>query len=83
MMLRYDGSTGPLESKEDPVYTLTQFEQYLTNPDGQGKLTITSENGGTLKSSDGTISLPYTLTYNGTAADLTTVTEVGNYAAPI
>lgn len=83
MMLRYDGSTGPLESKEDPVYTLTQFEQYLTNPDGQGKLTITSENGGTLKSSDGTISLPYTLTYNGTAADLSTVTEVGNYAAPM
>ena len=83
MMLRYDGSTGPLENKEDPVYTLTQFEQYLTNPDGQGKLTITSENGGTLKSSDGTISLPYTLTYNGTAADLTTVTEVGNYAAPM
>lgn len=83
MMLRYDGSTGPLESKEDPVYTLTQFEQYLTNPDGQGKLTLTSENGGTLKSSDGTISLPYTLTYNGTAADLSTVTEVGNYAAPM
>ncbi len=83
MLLRYDGSTGPLESKEDPVYTLTQFEQYLTNPDGQGKLTITSENGGTLKSSDGTISLPYTLTYNGTAADLTTVTEVGNYDAPM
>ena len=83
MMLRYDGSTGPLESKEDPVYTLTQFEQYLTNPDGQGTLTITSENGGTLKSSDGTISLPYTLTYNGTEADLSTVTEVGNYAAPM
>lgn len=83
MMLRYDGSTGPLENKEDPVYTLTQFEQYLTNPDGQGKLTLTSENGGTLKSSDGTISLPYTLTYNGTAADLSTVTEVGNYAAPM
>ena len=83
MLLRYDGSTGPLESKEDPVYTLTQFEQYLTNPDGTGKLTITSENGGTLKSSDGTISLPYTLTYNGTAADLSTVTEVGNYDAPM
>ena len=83
MMLRYDGSTGPLENKEDPVYTLTQFEQYLTNPDGQGKLTITSENGGTLKSSDGTISLPYTLTYNGTAADLSTVTEVGSYSAPM
>lgn len=83
MLLRYDGSTGPLESKEDPVYTLTQFEQYLTNPDGQGTLTITSENGGTLKSSDGTISLPYTLTYNGTAADLTTVTEVGSYDAPM
>lgn len=83
MLLRYDGSTGPLESKEDPVYTLTQFEQYLTNPDGQGTLTITSENGGVLKSSDGTFSLPYTLTYNGTAADLTTVTEVGNYSAPM
>lgn len=83
MLLRYDGSTGPLESKEDPVYTLSQFEQYLTNPDGQGKLTITSENGGVLKSSDGTISLPYTLTYNGTAADLTTVTEVGSYSAPM
>ena len=83
MLLRYDGSTGPLESKEDPVYTLTQFEQYLTNPDGQGTLTITSENGGTLKSSDGTISLSYTLTYNGTAADLTTVTEVGSYSAPM
>ena len=83
MLLRYDGSTGPLESKEDPVYTLSQFEQYLTNPDGTGKLTLTSENGGTLKSSDGTISLPYTLTYNGTAADLTTVTEVGNYDAPM
>ena len=83
MLLRYDGSTGPLESKEDPVYTLTQFEQYLTNPDGQGTLTITSENGGTLKSSDGTISLPYTLTYNGTEADLSTVTEVGSYSAPM
>ncbi len=83
MMLRYDGSTGPLESKEDPVYTLTQFEQYLTNPDGQGKLTITSENGGVLKSSDGTFNLEYALTYNGKPADLSTVTEVGNYAAPM
>ena len=83
MMLRYDGSTGPLESKEDPVYTLTQFEQYLTNPDGTGKLTITSENGGVLKSSDGTFSLEYALTYNGEPADLSTVTEVGNYSAPM
>lgn len=83
MLLRYDGSTGPLESKEDPVYTLTQFEQYLTNPDGQGTLTITSQNGGLLKSEDGTQTLAYTLTYNGTAADLSTVTEVGNYAAPM
>lgn len=83
MMLRYDGSTGPLESKEDPVYTLTQFEQYLTNPDGQGTLTITSENGGVLKSSDGTFNLEYALTYNGKPADLSTVTEVGNYAAPM
>ena len=83
MLLRYDGSTGPLESKEDPVYTLTQFEQYLTNPDGQGTLTITSENGGVLKSSDGTFSLEYALTYNGKLADLSTVTEVDNYAAPM
>ncbi len=83
MMLRYDGSTGPLENKEDPVYTLTQFEQYLTNPDGQGTLTITSENGGVLKSSDGTISLSYTLTYNGKTAALSTVTEVGSYSAPM
>lgn len=83
MMLRYDGSTGPLESKEDPVYTLTQFEQYLTNPDGTGKLTITSENGGVLKSSDGTFSLKYALTYNGKPAALSTVTEVGNYNAPM
>ena len=83
MLLRYDGSTGPLESKEDPVYTLTQFEQYLTNPDGQGTLTITSENGGVLKSSDGTFSLEYALTYNGKPAVLSTVTEVGNYAAPM
>lgn len=83
MLLRYDGSTGPLESKEDPVYTLTQFEQYLTNPDGQGTLTITSENGGVLKSSDGTISLKYALTYNGKPAALSTVTEVGSYSAPM
>ena len=83
MMLRYDGSTGPLESKEDPVYTLTQFEQYLTNPDGTGKLTITSENGGVLKSSDGTFSLEYALTYNGKPAVLSTVTEVDSYAAPM
>lgn len=83
MLLRYDGSTGPLESKEDPIYTLTQFEQYLTDANGQGILTLTSENGGVLKSSDGTFSLEYALTYNGELADLSTVTEVGNYAAPM
>jgi hypothetical protein len=83
MILAYDGVSATVENTADPIYTLTQFEQYLTNPDGTGKLTITSENGGTLKSPDGTISLPYTLTYNGTAADLTTVTEVGNYDAPM
>lgn len=83
MILAYDGVSATVENAADPIYTLTQFEQYLTNPDGTGKLTITSENGGTLKSSDGTISLPYTLTYNGTAADLTTVTEVGSYSAPM
>lgn len=83
MILAYDGVSATVENTADPIYTLTQFEQYLTNPDGQGKLTITSENGGTLKSPDGTISLRYTLTYNGTLADLSTVTEVGNYAAPM
>lgn len=83
MILAYDGVSATVENTADPIYTLTQFEQYLTNPDGTGKLTITSENGGTLKSPDGTISLPYTLTYNGTAADLTTVTEVGSYSAPM
>lgn len=83
MILAYDGVSATVENTADPIYTLTQFEQYLTNPDGQGKLTITSENGGTLKSSDGTISLRYTLTYNGTEADLSTVTEVGSYSAPM
>lgn len=83
MILAYDGVSATVENTADPIYTLTQFEQYLTNPDGTGKLTITSENGGTLKSPDGTISLRYTLTYNGTAADLSTVTEVDSYSAPM
>ena len=83
MILAYDGVSATVENTADPIYTLTQFEQYLTNPDGTGKLTITSENGGTLKSSDGTISLEYALTYNGKIADLSTVTEVDNYAAPM
>lgn len=83
MILAYDGVSATVENTADPIYTLTQFEQYLTNPDGTGKLTITSENGGTLKSSDGTFSLEYALTYNGEPADLSTVTEVGNYAAPM
>lgn len=83
MILAYDGQSATVENTADPIYTLTQFEQYLTNPDGQGTLTITSENGGTLKSSDGTISLPYTLTYNGTAADLANGTTAGSYAAPM
>lgn len=83
MILAYDGTSATVENTADPIYTLTQFEQYLTNPDGTGKLTITSENGGTLKSSDGTFSLEYALTYNGEPADLSTVTEVGNYAAPM
>lgn len=83
MILAYDGQSATVENTADPIYTLTQFEQYLTNPDGQGKLTLTSENGGTLKSSDGTISLPYTLTYNGTAADLANGTTADSYAAPM
>lgn len=83
MILAYDGTSATVENTADPIYTLTQFEQYLTNPDGTGKLTITSENGGTLKSPDGTQTLAYTLTYNGKAAVLSTVTEVDRYSAPM
>ena len=83
MILAYDGQSATVENTADPIYTLTQFEQYLTDANGQGTLTLTSENGGTLKSSDGTISLPYTLTYNGTAADLANGTTAGSYAAPM
>lgn len=83
MILAYDGQSATVENTADPIYTLTQFEQYLTDANGQGKLTLTSENGGVLKSSDGTISLPYTLTYNGTAADLASGTTAGSYAAPM
>lgn len=83
MILAYDGVSATVENTADPIYTLTQFEQYLTNPDGRGTLTITSENGGTLKSPDGTISLEYALTYNGKPADLSTVTEVDSYSAPM
>lgn len=83
MILAYDGQSATVENTADPIYTLTQFEQYLTDANGQGTLTLTSENGGMLKSSDGTISLEYALTYNGKIADLSTVTEVDNYAAPM
>lgn len=83
MILAYDGQSATVENTADPIYTLTQFEQYLTDANGQGTLTLTSENGGTLKSSDGTISLPYTLTYNGTAADLANGTTAGSYDAPM
>lgn len=83
MILAYDGQSATMENTADPIYTLTQFEQYLTDANGQGTLTLTSENGGTLKSSDGTISLPYTLTYNGTAADLANGTTAGSYDAPM
>ena len=83
MILAYDGQSATVENTADPIYTLTQFEQYLTDANGQGTLTITSENGGTLKSSDGTISLEYALTYNGKIADLSTVTEADSYAAPM
>lgn len=83
MILAYDGVSATVENTADPIYTLTQFEQYLTNPDGQGTLTITSENGGVLKSSDGTFSLEYALTYNGKPADLSTVTEVDSYSTPM
>lgn len=83
MILSFDGESATVENTADPIYTLTQFEQYLTDADGQGTLTLTSENGGALKSSDGTISLPYTLTYNGTTADLANGTTVGSYDAPM
>ncbi len=83
MILAYDGTSATVENTADPIYTLTQFEQYLTDANGQGTLTITSQNGGLLKSEDGTQTLAYTLTYDGTEADLSTVTEVGSYSAPM
>lgn len=83
MILAYDGTSATVESTADPVYTLTQFEQYLTDANGQGTLTITSKNGGSLKSDDGAESLAYTLTYDGTEANLADVTTVGSYDAPM
>lgn len=70
MDLSYDNrdtSTGAVNSANDPVYTLTQFERYLTDTSGTGTLTITSSNGGNLTSADGTTTLPYTLTLGGSA----------------
>ena len=70
MDLSYDNrdtSTGAVNSANDPVYTLTQFERYLTDTSGTGTLTITSSKGGNLTSADGTITLPYTLTFGGSA----------------
>ncbi len=70
MDLSYDNrdtSTGAVNSANDPVYTLTQFERYLTDTSGTGTLTITSSKGGNLTSADGTITLPYTLTLGGSA----------------
>lgn len=70
MDLSYDNrdtSTGAVNSANDPVYTLTQFERYLTDTSGTGTLTITSSKGGNLTSADGTTTLPYTLTFGGSA----------------
>ena len=83
MILAYDGTSATVENTADPIYTLTQFEQYLTDANGQGTLTITSQNGGLLKSEDGTQTLAYTLTYNGTEANLADGTTVGSYDAPM
>ena len=83
MILAYDGTSATVENTADPIYTLTQFEQYLTDANGQGTLTITSQNGGLLKSEDGTQTLAYTLTYNGTEAKLADGTTVGSYDAPM
>lgn len=83
MILAYDGQSATVENTADPIYTLTQFEQYLTDANGQGTLTITSQNGGLLKSEDGTQTLAYTLTYDGTEAKLADGTTVGSYDAPM
>ena len=83
MILAYDGVSATVENTADPIYTLTQFEQYLTDANGQGTLTITSQNGGLLKSEDGTQTLAYTLTYDGTEAKLADGTTVGSYDAPM
>lgn len=83
MILAYDGTSATVENTADPIYTLTQFEQYLTDANGQGTLTITSQNGGLLKSEDGTQTLAYTLTYDGTEAKLADGTTVGSYDAPM
>lgn len=83
MILAYDGTSATVENTADPIYTLTQFEQYLTDANGQGTLTITSQNGGLLKSEDGTQTLAYTLTYDGTEAKLADGTTVDSYDAPM
>ncbi len=84
ILLSYDGEATTVENTVDPVYTLTQFEQYLTDLDGTGTLTMTSQNGGLLKSADGSTSLAYELTYGGQAADFSGgAIEIGSYSAPM
>ena len=84
ILLSYDGEAAAVENKIDPVYTLTQFEQYLTDLDGTGTLTMTSQNGGLLKSADGTESLAYEFTYGGrTAVFSGGAIEIGSYSAPM
>lgn len=84
ILLSYDGEAAAVENKIDPVYTLTQFEQYLTDLDGTGTLTMTSQNGGLLKSADGTESLAYEFTYGGRTADFSGgAIEIGSYSAPM
>lgn len=84
ILLSYDGEAAAIENTIDPVYTLTQFEQYLTDLDGTGTLTMTSQNGGLLKSADGTQSLAYEFTYGGQTADFSGgAIEIGSYSAPM
>ncbi len=84
ILLSYDGEAAAVENTIDPVYTLTQFEQYLTDLDGTGTLTMTSQNGGLLKSADGTESLAYEFTYGGQTADFSGgAIEIGSYSAPM
>ena len=84
ILLSYDGEAAKVENAVDPVYTLTQFEQYLTDLSGKGTLTITSKNGGKLLSADGTAEQAYTLTYGGAEVNFASgAYTAGEYDAPM